>query len=71
MLLVFVDTMKEMPITLIMHPTGWETLSVKIYGFTEEGDWQLAAIPALTLIISGLIPVIILVSKARHKHQTK
>jgi iron(III) transport system permease protein len=61
--LVFVDVMKEMPITLMTRPFGWDTLAVKIYELTSEGEWQRAALPALTLIIVGLIPIIFLVKQ--------
>jgi len=58
--LVFVDVMKEMPITLMTRPFGWDTLAVKIYELTSEGEWERAALPALTLILAGLVPVILL-----------
>lgn len=58
--LVFVDVMKEMPITLMTRPFGWETLSVKIFELTSEGEWERAALPALTLLLSGLIPIALL-----------
>ncbi|MEY3660680.1 MAG: hypothetical protein RLZZ169_1506, partial [Pseudomonadota bacterium] len=60
-LLVFVDVMKEMPATLILRPFGWDTLAVRVYQMTAEGQWQRAALPALTLLLAGLVPVILLV----------
>jgi iron(III) transport system permease protein len=64
-LLVLVDVMKEMPATLLMRPFGWDTLAVRIYEMTSEGEWERAALPALTLVIVGLAPVIVLMSKSR------
>ena len=61
LILVFVDVMKEMPATLIMRPFGWDTLAVRIYQMTTEGQWERAALPALTLLLAGLIPVLLLV----------
>lgn len=61
LILVFVDVMKEMPATLIMRPFGWDTLAVRIYSMTAEGQWERAALPALTLLLAGLIPVLLLV----------
>lgn len=58
--LVFVDVMKEMPITLMTRPFGWDTLAVKIFELTSEGEWERAALPALTLLLSGLIPIVLL-----------
>ncbi|WP_150304713.1 ABC transporter permease [Pseudomonas saliphila] len=62
-LLVFVDVLKEMPATLLMRPFGWDTLAVRIYGLTTEGDWQRASLPALTLVLAGLLPVIVLIRR--------
>ncbi len=63
-LLVFVDIMKEMPATLLLRPFGWDTLAVRIYEMTSEGEWERAALPAITLILVGLFPVIVLVRRS-------
>ena len=65
-LLVFVDVMKEMPITLMTRPFGWDTLATRIFEMTSEGEWQRAALPAVSLVIAGLLPVLLLV-----KHSEK
>lgn len=59
-LLVFVDVMKEMPITLMMRPFGWNTLAVRVFEFTREGMWTLAAAPSLAIVAVGLLPVSLL-----------
>lgn len=56
--LVFIDVMKEMPITLMTRPFGWDTLAVRVFEMTSEGEWEQAALPALTLVVAGLIPII-------------
>jgi iron(III) transport system permease protein len=58
--LAFVDVMKEMPITLMTRPFGWDTLAVKIFELTSEGEWERAALPALTLVLCGLLPIVLL-----------
>lgn len=58
--LAFVDVMKEMPITLMTRPFGWDTLAVKIFELTSEGEWERAALPSLTLLMSGLLPIVLL-----------
>ena len=62
-LLVLVDVMKEMPATLLMRPFGWDTLAVKVYELTSEGEWQRAALPALTIVLAGLIPVALMIRR--------
>jgi len=71
-LLVFVDVLKEMPATLLMRPFGWDTLAVRVFEMTSEGEWARASLPALTLILVGLLPVIGLIRRsARHIGQTR
>ncbi|MEM6406492.1 MAG: iron ABC transporter permease [Pseudomonadota bacterium] len=64
-LLVMVDVMKEMPATLLLRPFGWDTLAVRLYEFTSEGEWERAALPALILVGAGLLPVLILERSGR------
>jgi len=63
LLLVFVEVMKEMPATLLLRPFGWDTLAVRIFEMTSEGEWERAALPAVTLVLAGLLPVILLVRR--------
>ncbi|WNF46556.1 iron ABC transporter permease [Pseudomonas sp. SG20056] len=67
-LLVFVDVLKEMPATLLMRPFGWDTLSVRVFEMTSEGEWARAALPALTLVLVGLLPVILLIRRSARRH---
>jgi iron(III) transport system permease protein len=63
-LLVLVDVMKEMPATLLLRPFGWDTLAVRIFELTSEGEWERAALPAVALLLVGLVPVILLVRRS-------
>lgn len=66
LLMVFVDIMKEMPITLMTRPSEWDTLAVRIYAYTMEGQFEQAALPALVIVLVGLLPVM-LFSKMEHR----
>lgn len=48
-LLVFIDSLKEMPITLMTRPIGWDTLAVKVFEYTSESEWEMAVYPSLIL----------------------
>jgi iron(III) transport system permease protein len=65
-MLVFVDVMKEMPITLMTRPFGWDTLAVRVFEMTSEGQWDRAALPSVALVIAGLIPVVLLTRQSEH-----
>jgi iron(III) transport system permease protein len=58
--LVFVDVMKEMPITLLARPFGWDTLAVRVFEMTSEGEWERAALPAVAIVLVGLLPAALL-----------
>lgn len=64
--LVFVDVLKEMPITLMLRPFGWETLAVRVFELTSEGEYARAALPSIAILAAGLLPVIILVRGSDH-----
>ena len=66
-LLVFVDVLKEMPATLLMRPFGWDTLAVRIFEMTSEGEWARASLPALTLVLVGLLPVVLLIRRSAYR----
>lgn len=65
LILVLVDVMKEMPATLLLRPFGWDTLAVRVYEMTSEGEWQRAALPALTLVLISIIPVVLMMRRSR------
>jgi iron(III) transport system permease protein len=67
-LLVLIEVMKEMPATLLLRPFGWDTLATRIFEMTSEGEWERAALPALTLVFAGLLPVILLVRRSATRH---
>jgi iron(III) transport system permease protein len=58
-ILVFVETMKEMPATLLLRPLGLNTLAVAVWQRTSESLWADAALPALAIVAAGLVPVLI------------
>jgi iron(III) transport system permease protein len=59
-LLVFIEVIKEMPLTLMLRPFGMNTLAVKVYEFTAEGDWEKAALPALLMVVLCLSGMLVL-----------
>ena len=61
--LVFLTTMKELPATLLLRPTGFETLATRVWSWTEEAFFAQAAPFALLLVIVSSISVAILLSQ--------
>jgi iron(III) transport system permease protein len=56
-LLVFVEVMKELPATLLLRPTGGDTLAIAVWQATTESLFETAALPALLIVLVGLLPV--------------
>lgn len=55
--LVAVDTVKELPIVLLLRPFGVDTLSVWVWQATSESLWVQAAVPSLAMVVIGMLPV--------------
>lgn len=60
LLIVFVDTVKELPATLILRPFNYDTLAVQAFRLASDERLQGAAVPSLMIAGIGLIPVILL-----------
>ncbi len=65
--LVFLTTMKELPATLLLSPTGFETLATRIWSATTSAFFARAAAPALLLILLSAVPMYVLVIRERAK----
>lgn len=64
-LLVFLTTMKELPATLLLRPTGFDTLAVGIWSAADSLLYSRAAAPALLLLAVSAIPVYVLATRDR------
>lgn len=60
LLLVFVDVLKELPATLILRPFNFNTLAVKTFEIASDERLMEAALPALAIVLVGIIPVVLL-----------
>jgi iron(III) transport system permease protein len=59
--LVFLTTMKELPVTLVLRPTGFDTIVTQIWRAQSTALYQYAVVPTLILLaISGLSMVVLL-----------
>ncbi|WP_246513853.1 ABC transporter permease [Neoroseomonas soli] len=65
--LVFVDTMKELPATLIVRPFDLDTLAVRIYNLASDERLAEASTAALLIVAAGLLPVIALTRAMRRE----
>lgn len=64
-LLVFVDGMKELPMTLLLRPFNYETLATFVYQFASDELLEECALGALTIVVVGIGPVILLTRAIR------
>jgi iron(III) transport system permease protein len=61
--LMFLQTMKELPATLLLRPVGFDTLAIRVWLEASEEYYQLAAPAALLIVILSLPALMLLVSK--------
>jgi iron(III) transport system permease protein len=68
--LVAIDTLKELPITLILRPFGTETLPIWVWQATSESLWVQAAVPSLAIVAVGMVLVAALLWTLEHGAET-
>ena len=61
--MVFLVTIKELPVTLILGPLGFKTLATIIWSTSSEAFYAKAAVPALIIMIVSSVPMIFLAWK--------
>lgn len=64
--LVFVDTIKELPLTLILRPFNYETLATKTFEMAESQMVYESSIYSLSIIILSIIPITLTILKSEH-----
>jgi iron(III) transport system permease protein len=66
-LLVFLTTMKELPATLLLRPTGFDTLAVGIWSAADNLLYARAAAPALLLVAVSAVPAYLLATRSNER----
>lgn len=59
-LLIFVESMKELPAALLLRPFDFQTLPTYVYQFASDEQLEIAALGAILIVVVGLIPLILL-----------
>lgn len=57
--LIWVETIKELPATLLLRPFGMKTLAIEVWERTSESLWAEAALPALAIVAVGLVALVL------------
>ena len=69
--LVFLTTIKELPVTLLLSPIGYDTLATEVWNATRELFWSHAALPALVLFLVAALPMGILTWRQQPAEQRR
>lgn len=59
-LLVFIESMKELPAALLLRPIGFENLATYVFQFVSDEKLEHGALPAIVIVLVGLVPLIYL-----------
>ena len=66
-LLVFVDTVKELPLTFALRPFDFDTLAVRVFQYAGDERLGAAIAPALLIMLLGLGATLLLIPKLSHR----
>ncbi|WP_169753111.1 iron ABC transporter permease [Campylobacter mucosalis] len=67
LIVVFIDIVKELPLSLILRPLGFETLSIRAFFYATDERLYAAALPAFLIVLLSLIAVLFLELISRKK----
>lgn len=67
-LLVFIESMKELPAALLLRPFNYETLATYVYQFVSDEQLEHGALAAIVIVMVGLVPLIILNRSLEQQH---
>ncbi len=73
-MLVFVDCMKELPMTVILRPFNFHTLATYVHEFASDEQLGEASLSALAIVGFGILPVLVLsfaITRSRPGHTKK
>ncbi|MFA0414264.1 ABC transporter permease [Vibrio renipiscarius] len=59
-LLVFIESMKELNASLLLRPFNFETLATYVFNYASDEHLELAAMPAVILVLVGLVPLVLI-----------
>jgi iron(III) transport system permease protein len=68
--LVFLTIVKELPATLLLAPTGFDTLATRVWSATEEAFYTRAALPALLLVLVGSLPLAVTMVRQERRERS-
>jgi len=67
-LLVFIESMKELPAALLLRPFNYETLATYVYQFVSDEQLEHGALAAIVIVVVGLIPLLFLNRSLEQSH---
>jgi len=70
-LLVFIDILKELPLTMILRPFNFDTLAVRAYEMASDERLTMAAMPSLVIVAVGILPAFLLSSSKPRKGRNR
>nr|MBS9777390.1 iron ABC transporter permease [Gammaproteobacteria bacterium] len=64
-MLVFLESMKELSAAILLRPFNIETLATYVYQYMSAEQFEVAALPALVIVLAGIPPVLILTASMK------
>ena len=62
-IVIFIETLKELPLTMILRPFNFDTLPVLSHELVTQAQVIESAVPAMFIVVFGMVSVIVLAKK--------
>ncbi len=57
---VFIEVIKELPLTMVLRPFNYDTLATRAYELSEQSQVIESSVPAMFIILAGILSVVLL-----------
>ena len=67
-ILVFIDIVKELPMTLLLRPYNFSTLATRVYTYAGDEQIQRASVPSLVIILICVVLMLVVNRLEKNRH---
>ena len=67
-ILVFIDIVKELPMTLLLRPYNFSTLATRVYTYAGDEQIQRASVPSLVIILICVVLMLVVNGLEKNRH---
>ena len=70
-IIVFIEVVKELPLTMVLRPFDYNTLAIRAFELNEQSQTVESSVPSMFIVIIGIISVLLLIKNMKKAQDAK